>query len=112
MPVTTGTSLNKYVSNVRTNFHTYSAIKLPTQGRDFILDKLQLFFGPTKDGEAAQAGLAGAGYPVFDSMIRRSVAFTKAAVSGVTVRGLPDPRLAAAWEDYESLGNEIRGMLQ
>jgi chromosome partitioning protein len=67
---------------------------------------------PSKDGEAAQAELAGAGYPVFDSMIRRSVAFTKAAVSGVTVRDLPDPRLAAAWEDYEALGNEIRGMVQ
>jgi chromosome partitioning protein len=62
---------------------------------------------PNKDGEIAQAELAGAGYAVFKAMIRRSVAFTKAAVSGVTVRDLPDPRLSAAWEDYQALGEEI-----
>jgi chromosome partitioning protein len=62
---------------------------------------------PNKDGELAQAELIEAGYSVFQSMVRRSVAFTKAAVAGVTVRDLPDPRLAAAWEDYKALGDEI-----
>lgn len=66
---------------------------------------------PSKDGEAAQTELREAGYPVFDTMIRRSVAFTKAAVAGVTVRDLDDPRLAAAWEDYNALGDEIREKL-
>lgn len=66
---------------------------------------------PSKDGESAQNELRSAGYPVFDTMIRRSVAFTKAAVAGVTVRDLDDGRLAGAWEDYRLLGDEIRGKL-
>lgn len=66
---------------------------------------------PNKDGEAAQAELREATYPVFDAMIRRSVAFTKAAASGVAVRDLDDSRLAVAWEDYAALGEEIRGIL-
>lgn len=66
---------------------------------------------PSKDGEAAQVELREAGYPVFNAMVRRSVAFTKAAVSGITVRDLDDPRLSAAWEDYFSLGEEIREAL-
>ena len=61
---------------------------------------------PIKDGENAQNELKEAGYPVFETMIRRSVAFTRAAVSGVTVRDLDD-RLAVAWEDYRALGDEI-----
>lgn len=67
---------------------------------------------PIKDGEQAQAELKEAGYPVFDTMIRRSVAFTRAAVSGVTVRDLHDPRMASAWEDYKLLGDEILEVLK
>lgn len=66
---------------------------------------------PIKDGEAAQTELKEAGYPVFETMIRRSVAFTKAAVLGVTVRELEDARLASSWEDYEELGAEIKEIL-
>jgi len=66
---------------------------------------------PSRDGEAAQAELRAAGYPLFDTMIRRSVAFTKAAVMGSTVRELDDPRLVGAWEDYQALGKEISGVL-
>ena len=67
---------------------------------------------PSKDGDAAQGELKEAGYPVFNSMIRRSVAFTKAAVQGVTVRDLDDPRLAAFWDDYQALGTEIEGIVK
>ena len=67
---------------------------------------------PSKDGEAARNELRQAGYPVFDTLIRRSVAFTKAAVAGVTVRDLDDTRLAGAWEDYRLLGDEIRGKME
>lgn len=67
---------------------------------------------PSKDGEMAQGELQEVGYPVFETMIRRSVAFTKAAVAGVTVRDLVDPRLAAAWEDYATLGHEIREIMK
>ena len=66
---------------------------------------------PNKDGEASQSELKEAGYPVFDAMIRRSVAFTKAAVSGVTVRDLDDSRLSGAWDDYAALGEEVRSIL-
>ena len=44
-------------------------------------------------------------------MIRRSVAFTKVAVMGNTVRDLDDPRLAGAWADYQALGKEIKRAL-
>ena len=63
---------------------------------------------PNRDGEIAQADLQSAGYPVFNAMVRRSVAFTRAAVAGRTVRDLEDPRLTGAWEDYRALGDEIR----
>jgi chromosome partitioning protein len=67
---------------------------------------------PSREGEAAQAELRTAGYPVFTAMIRRSVAFTKSAVMGNTVRDLDDARLAAAWKDYQALGKEIKRMLK
>jgi chromosome partitioning protein len=67
---------------------------------------------PSKDGETTRAELRAAGYPVFNSMIRRSVGFTKAAALGVTVRDLDDSRLNAAWEDYRALGQEIQETLQ
>jgi chromosome partitioning protein len=67
---------------------------------------------PNKDGEQAQLELREGGYPVFNTVVRRSVAFTRAAVSGVAVRDLDDARLAASWEDYRSLGSEIEEMLK
>ena len=62
---------------------------------------------PMKDGEMAQKELKELGFPVFDTMIRRSVVFTKAATAGVVVRDLNDSRAALAWEDYCSLGREM-----
>ncbi len=62
---------------------------------------------PMKDGEQAQNELKELGFPVFNTMIRRSVVFTKAASAGVTVRDLDDPRAALAWEDYRALGREV-----
>jgi chromosome partitioning protein len=67
---------------------------------------------PSREGEAAQAELRAAGYPVFAAMIRRSVAFTKSAVMGNTVRDLDDPRLSGAWQDYSALGKEIKRTLK
>jgi len=66
---------------------------------------------PMKDGELAQKELHELGFPVFNTMIRRSVVFTKAASSSQVVRDLDDPRGALAWEDYQALGNEIEGLL-
>jgi chromosome partitioning protein len=66
---------------------------------------------PMKDGELAQKELKELGFPVFDTMIRRSVVFTKAATANIVVRDLEDPRGALAWEDYRSLGKEIQEIL-
>jgi chromosome partitioning protein len=62
---------------------------------------------PSRDGEEAQAMLRDAGLPVFDTMIRRYVAFQKAALAGVTVEAATDPRAPMAWEDYQTTGKEI-----
>jgi len=67
---------------------------------------------PNKDGDAVHAELAEAGYPIFNTMIRRSIAFTKAAVNGITTRDLTNTRLAAAWKDYSRLGDEIRKIVK
>jgi chromosome partitioning protein len=67
---------------------------------------------PMKDGDLAQKELQELGFPIFNTMIRRSVVFTKAASAGVVVRDLDDPRAAAAWEDYCALGREVMGILK
>lgn len=64
---------------------------------------------PSHDGEDAQATLREAGLPVFSTMIRRYIAFQKAALAGVPVHQVADPRGKAAWTDYLDLGKEIWG---
>lgn len=66
---------------------------------------------PMKDGELAQKELQELGFPVFNTMIRRSVVFTKAATASQVVRDLDDPRGALAWADYQTLGREIQELL-
>ena len=61
---------------------------------------------PSRDGDEARAMLKGRGVPVFKGMIHRRVAFPKAALAGVTVRDVRDPRAALAWEEYEQVGKE------
>ena len=51
--------------------------------------------------------LSDGGVPVFQTMIRRSAGFPKAALAGIPLRDLPDSRARLAWNDYKSLGNEI-----
>ncbi len=67
---------------------------------------------PMKDGELAQKELKELGFPVFDTMIRRSVVFTKAATASVAVRDLEDPRAGLAWSDYLALGQEVMEALK
>jgi chromosome partitioning protein len=62
---------------------------------------------PSRDGDEAHASLMEAKVPVFESRIRRMVAFQKAALSGTVVRDSTDPRAAQGWEDYERVGKEI-----
>ena len=62
---------------------------------------------PSRDGDDAHATLNSAGFPLFKTMIRRFVAFQKAALAGLPVNAVNDPRSEAAWEDYRSIGLEV-----
>jgi chromosome partitioning protein len=65
---------------------------------------------PNRDGETMQAELQAAGVPVFETMIRRSIGFSKAALAGKPIRDLSGgDRLP--WMDYEKLGNEVLEIL-
>jgi chromosome partitioning protein len=63
---------------------------------------------PSRDGEEARLMLCDAGLPLFASSIRRAVAFQKAALAGCVVNAVQDARAAAAWSDYEAVGQELQ----
>lgn len=67
---------------------------------------------PNKEGELMKIDLKEANVPVFDTMIRRTVGFPKAALAGLPIKDVADPRAKAAWEDYLSLGNEIERLMK
>jgi chromosome partitioning protein len=60
---------------------------------------------PMSDGENARKTLVNAGLPVFEGEIRRTVAFQRAALEGVTVDQVKGA--AEAWGDYERIGLEV-----
>lgn len=66
---------------------------------------------PSREGELMQADLREGGVPVFNTLIRRTVGFAKAALQGKPIRDLEDARAAAAWEDYHALGREVMALL-
>lgn len=66
---------------------------------------------PSREGELMQADLREGDVPVFDTLIRRTVGFAKAALQGKPIRNLDDARAKAAWEDYQALGEEITFLL-
>ncbi|HEX8279713.1 MAG TPA: ParA family protein [Segetibacter sp.] len=67
---------------------------------------------PNKEGELMRDDLRTGGIPVFETMIRRTVGFAKAAMLGRAIRDIDDVRTKSAWADYKSLGDEIRGILK
>ncbi len=62
---------------------------------------------PTRDVDDARALLNNAHIPIFQRAVRRLVAHQKAALAGVPVYEVADPRAAEAWSDYEAVGQEI-----
>lgn len=67
---------------------------------------------PSREGELMQSDLREGGVPVFETMIRRTVGFAKAALQGKPIRDLDDPRMQAAWEDYKQLGDEVMALVR
>jgi chromosome partitioning protein len=64
---------------------------------------------PMTDGEEARKLIVDAGLPIFTGEIRRTVAFQRAALDGVTVDRVRGSDTAAlAWSDYERIGDEIK----
>jgi chromosome partitioning protein len=62
---------------------------------------------PSRDAEDARAMLKERDLPVFKHQVRRLVAFQKAALAGVVVKQVSDPRAGQAWLDYLGVGKEI-----
>ena len=62
---------------------------------------------PSSEGEIMKTELLENGIPTFETMIRRSASFQKAALSGVPVSQIRNSLAAGAASDYASLGNEI-----
>lgn len=62
---------------------------------------------PSRDGDEARAMLAEAGLPVMTAGVRRLVAFQKAALAGVPVSDVGDPRARTGWDDYIAVGEEL-----
>jgi chromosome partitioning protein len=62
---------------------------------------------PSRAGEEAHADLKSEGVPVFKATIPRLAAFQKAALDGVTVREVRDPRAHVGWSAYSAVGEEI-----
>jgi chromosome partitioning protein len=62
---------------------------------------------PNRDVEDARALLEELELPVFQSHIPRLIAFQRAALRGVPVYDVQDPRAESAWQDYVKAGEEI-----
>jgi chromosome partitioning protein len=67
---------------------------------------------PSKEGEYMLSDLKEGEIPVFETTVRRTVAFGKAALQGCPVRDIPGEQAKHAWEDYVSLGKEIMEILK
>lgn len=67
---------------------------------------------PSKEGELMHDDLKEGGIPVFQTMIRRTVGFAKAALVGRPIRDIEDSRAKIAWEDYKNLGDEIMEIIK
>lgn len=62
---------------------------------------------PSRDGDEARSMLQKRGLPLFKTEIPRLVAYQKAALSGVPVYKVHDPRAGQAWENYKQVGKEL-----
>ena len=66
---------------------------------------------PNRDGEIMLNDLKEGDIPVFETIVRRTIGFAKAALNGVPIRDLKEKRFQDAWKDYEHVGNEVMELL-
>ncbi|HEX9959775.1 MAG TPA: ParA family protein [Pyrinomonadaceae bacterium] len=66
---------------------------------------------PSSEGEVMKRELVENTVPVFETMIRRSASFQKAALSGIPVWEIKNPLAQSAASDYFNLGKEIMEVL-
>jgi len=66
---------------------------------------------PNREGEVMRQELVENDVPVFESTIRRTVGYQKAALAGIPIRDLSEARLRTAWRDYEAFGKEVMELL-
>jgi chromosome partitioning protein len=63
---------------------------------------------PMPDGDNARKTIVSAGLPIFRAEVRRTVAFQRSALDGVTVdRVRANDTAGLAWRDYQQIGEEI-----
>lgn len=62
---------------------------------------------PSKAEEEVRSLLQEANLPVLKQGIRRYAVFQKAAMAGVPVYAVKDPKAEIAWQSYEEVGQEI-----
>ena len=55
--------------------------------------------------------LKGSNVPIFETLIRRTAGYQKAALAGVPIRDLKNSEMRKAWADYKELGKEILEIL-
>jgi chromosome partitioning protein len=67
---------------------------------------------PSREGELMREDLREGGIPVFETMIRRTVGFAKAALAGRPIRDIEDARARGAWDDYKALGDEVKEIIR
>lgn len=67
---------------------------------------------PNKEGEVMKQELQKADVPVFNTLIRRTTGYQRAAMEGVPIRELKNSDMRKAWQDYKELGKEIQGVWQ
>lgn len=61
----------------------------------------------TTEGETARGALESLGVKLFAGSIRHYIAAKKAALDGVLVRNVNDPRAAELWADFGAIAEEI-----
>ncbi|MEM9905689.1 MAG: ParA family protein [Cyanobacteria bacterium P01_D01_bin.44] len=66
---------------------------------------------PSRAGDEVKALLKEADIPIFEQGIRRFAAFQKAAMAGLPVYAVKDPRAELGWQDYEAVGQEILALV-